>query len=445
MKAAKYLKSGDDAVFGKIPHLLRADGTMTADHKEQAEELLTKFFPPLPDRIDDEGTRPQRTPVEMSAIPMEEVERQLLATKSWKAPGEDGLPAIVWKMTWLVVKHGVLELFRMSLEEGALPRQWRHAKIIPFKKPNKENYTIAKAWRPISLLATLGKVLESVIAERISHAVETYGLLPTSHFGARKQRSAEQALLLLQEHIYAAWRGRRVLSLVSFDVKGAYNGVCKERLLQRMQARGIPEVLLQRIGATFEAEKTTIIHFAPKAHKSDSGPFTIKGETVELRDHIKILSVVMDTRLIQGTHRESSVQGPGCSDGASTTSRSNPSSKHGSYSPRPWRRWWTMPPIQQNAQGGSASDRGDIPHSCDQRSGSGGPHRHGPTPALETSCEDVDGHAHPTSHQSPPQVHSSDQEIQKIPPFASVSGRRRAEKHLDGNTGKTINPFTLAP
>ena len=67
-----------------------------------------------------------------------------------------------------------------------MPRQWRHAKIIPLKKPNKDNYNIAKAKRRISLLATLGKILESVVAERISHAVEMYGLLPTSHFGARK-------------------------------------------------------------------------------------------------------------------------------------------------------------------------------------------------------------------------------------------------------------------
>jgi hypothetical protein len=169
-KAAKYLKSGDDAAFGKVPQLLRADGTTTTDHKGQAEELLTTFFPPLPEIIDDEGTRLERAPVEMPAITMEEIERQLLAAKSWKVPGEDGLPVIVWKMAWPTVKDRVLDLFQASLEEGTLSTQWRHAKIIPLKKPNKENYSIAKAWRPISLLATLGKILQSVVAERISHA-----------------------------------------------------------------------------------------------------------------------------------------------------------------------------------------------------------------------------------------------------------------------------------
>ena len=81
------------------------------------------------------------------------------------------------------------------------------------------------------MLSILGKVLESVVAKRILHTVETFGLLPTNHFGARKKRSTEQVLLLLQEYIYNAWRSKKVLSLVSFDVKGAYNKVYKKRLL----------------------------------------------------------------------------------------------------------------------------------------------------------------------------------------------------------------------
>jgi len=101
--------------------------------------------------------------------------------------------------------------------------------------------------------------------------VETYGLLPTNHFGARKQRSAEQALLLLQEQVYAAWRGRRIVSLVSFDVKGAYNGVCKERLLQRMRAQGISEKLLRWIEA-FCSERTATIQINGQSSEIRSLP-----------------------------------------------------------------------------------------------------------------------------------------------------------------------------
>jgi hypothetical protein len=61
--------------------------------------------------------------------------------------------------------------------------------------------------------------------------IKELGLLLANHFRARKKRLAKQALLLLQEHIYRAWRGKKVVSLISFNVKGAYNGVFKDRLL----------------------------------------------------------------------------------------------------------------------------------------------------------------------------------------------------------------------
>jgi hypothetical protein len=111
---------------------------------------------------------------------------------------------MVWKQLWPVVKERVLLLFQTSLDDRELPTQWRNAKIIPLKKPNKAYYTVTKAWRPISLLSTLGKALESVVAERISYTVESFNLLLTNHFGAMKKRSVEQAVLLLQEHVYNA-------------------------------------------------------------------------------------------------------------------------------------------------------------------------------------------------------------------------------------------------
>ncbi len=60
--------------FGKVPQLIRANETTTIDYTEQAEELLTKFFPLLLDDIDDEGSRLQRAFVTMLTITIEEVE-----------------------------------------------------------------------------------------------------------------------------------------------------------------------------------------------------------------------------------------------------------------------------------------------------------------------------------------------------------------------------------
>lgn len=79
----------------KIPPLVRADGSITEGKAEQARELLATFFPPLPARIEDEGQRPQRAPVDMPDITIEEVEQKVISAKPWKAPGEDGLLAMV--------------------------------------------------------------------------------------------------------------------------------------------------------------------------------------------------------------------------------------------------------------------------------------------------------------------------------------------------------------
>lgn len=69
------MKSGDHTAFGKVLQLVKTDGPVTTNHREQAEELLPKFFPPLPNDIEDEGPRPQRASIAIPNITMEEVER----------------------------------------------------------------------------------------------------------------------------------------------------------------------------------------------------------------------------------------------------------------------------------------------------------------------------------------------------------------------------------
>lgn len=87
--------------------------------------------------------------------------------------------------------------------------------------------------------------MEAVIATGIAYLTEDHNLLPNNHFGARKQKSTIHAISYLQQSIFDAWRGRKTLSLVSFDVRGAYKNVATEPLLQRLRQRRIPEPIVR--------------------------------------------------------------------------------------------------------------------------------------------------------------------------------------------------------
>jgi hypothetical protein len=169
-----------------------------------------------------------------------EVERAFFKSSPDKAPGPDEISFRVRRELWPVVGDHVLWLYNTSLELQHTLRQWKTVRVVTLRKPGKADYTIPKAFRPISLLPTISKGLEAAVAARLSFITETYNLLPSNHFGARPRRSAEQALNVLVEKIYQAWRQGKVLSPVSFDVKGAFNGVHSDVLERRLEARQIP-------------------------------------------------------------------------------------------------------------------------------------------------------------------------------------------------------------
>lgn len=116
---------------------------------------------------------------------------------------------------------------------------------IALRKPDKENYARPGAYRLISLLSALSKAMEYLVARRIAHLYDLYSLLHGNYFGGLKCKRTLDALVVLQEKIYQAWREKKVLSLITFDVRGAFNGVAKEVLLHRLSKRQVPEMLVR--------------------------------------------------------------------------------------------------------------------------------------------------------------------------------------------------------
>jgi hypothetical protein len=190
----------------------------------------------------------QGPPYDLPPITEREVEQAFGKANTRKAPGIDGIGFGVWQRLLPVTVRWIITTFQALMQLACVPRLWKVATIVVLRKPNKLDYTKAKAYRPISLLRTMAKALEAIVATRLSYVVERYNLLLTNYIGGRRRRSSEQAVMVLVEAIREAWRANKVLSLVTFDVQGAFNGVHLEvlrtRLLQRKVLKRLAEWIL---------------------------------------------------------------------------------------------------------------------------------------------------------------------------------------------------------
>jgi hypothetical protein len=145
---------------------------------------------------------------------------------AFKAAGPDRIPNAALQHALPVILSYLILLFNDYLRLGYYPEHFRTSTIVVLRKPRKPDYSNPKSYRPIALLSTIGKALESVVASRLSYLVEAYDLLPDNHVSGRRGRSTEHALHILVKQAHAAWRaGHHVASLLSLDISSAFDNI----------------------------------------------------------------------------------------------------------------------------------------------------------------------------------------------------------------------------
>ena len=74
------------------------------------------------------------------------------------------------------------------------------------RKLGKLDYTQLKSYQSIALLSILGKGLEKIIVTRISYLIKIYQLLPKEYTGGRKLFLIKNAIYIVLERVYKAWK-----------------------------------------------------------------------------------------------------------------------------------------------------------------------------------------------------------------------------------------------
>jgi hypothetical protein len=199
--------------------------------------MMRAAFFPAPHEVDLADAQNNSYPDQLTfpVITAHEVERAITRMALRKAPRRDGIPAHILRQLLPQLTPQLVLLFNASIDLQYCPEHFRQSKTVVLRKPGKKDLTNVRSYRPIALLNTLGKALESILAFRISHAVSKYKLLPEGHLGGQKGMSTEHALHRLTEEIHHAWDQGHVASLLLLDVSGAFDHVSHPRLLHNLR------------------------------------------------------------------------------------------------------------------------------------------------------------------------------------------------------------------
>lgn len=166
-----------------------------------------------------------------------EIEEKIKALNPNKAPGPDGFLPKVMKAIVEGISPHLCKVYNRSLETGVVPQDMRSANVSPIFK--KGVTTITGNFRPISLTSVPGKVLESIIKDRIVDHLDRHSLIGNSQHGFRSGRSCLTNLLEFFRVMFATHDQSKAVDVVYLDFKKAFDKVPHRRLMLKVRALGI--------------------------------------------------------------------------------------------------------------------------------------------------------------------------------------------------------------
>ena len=172
-------------------------------------------------------------------LSIKQVEESVLQAGN-TAPGADEIPTCILKVAWPLIKDKILMLYQGCLKIGYHPKCFRHAILAMIQKPNKTDWTSPRSYRPIALLSVLGKGLERLVARNMAWIAIHYKVLARQQFGALPLRSAIDLTTCLTHDVEQALNQGMTASILTLDIKGAFDAVLPGRLVRRLREQGWP-------------------------------------------------------------------------------------------------------------------------------------------------------------------------------------------------------------
>jgi hypothetical protein len=131
-------------------------------------------------------------------------------------------------------------LSHISARIGYHPKIWCITIAIALPKPGKTDYSEPRPYHFIQLLECIGKVIEKIMADRLTYFLNKHTLTPFSQFRAHKGSSTTDAALMFTHDIQTTRNKGLVTLALTIDIKGYFDFVHHKKLLTKMRQANLP-------------------------------------------------------------------------------------------------------------------------------------------------------------------------------------------------------------
>jgi hypothetical protein len=177
-----------------------------------------------------------------------EIRKIIGSLKKKKAPGPDNISNTALKLLPPKVVVTLAAIFNASLRLCHFPSRWKNATVIFIPKPGK-NSKLPQSNRPISLLSSIGKVLEKVILTRLVKVTDENSTIPDEQFGFRPKHSTVDQLINVTEFIAKGFGQNQSTGAIFLDVAKAFDTVWHDGLVYKLHAAGVPMAMVRLLNS----------------------------------------------------------------------------------------------------------------------------------------------------------------------------------------------------
>ena len=184
------------------------------------------------------------TKIQFRAATYKEVSKIISSLRNDCSSGYDGIPIKYLKPVSDYITSPLVHIINNSIKTGIFPEKWKVARVCPI--PKVRNPTVAKDFRPVSILPVLSKVFEKIILMQILEHIES-SVYNQTQSGFRKGHSTSTILLKLRDTIRKAMNKNEITLAVMIDYSKAFDTIDHSIMVRKLLNLGFGSSVIKVI------------------------------------------------------------------------------------------------------------------------------------------------------------------------------------------------------